>query len=81
MSVSRRVSCTLGSVQLTLLQSFSHHSKDIVPYKALSKRVKSWKNLRKKHDVMLKAVAAYAKEQLKPAVERLGARCNTVQNF
>lgn len=44
-----------------------------MPYKALSERVKHQKNLRKKHDVMQNAVAAYAKEQLKPAVERRGA--------
>ena len=50
-----------------------------MPYKALSERVKRQKNLRKKHDIMQNAVAAYAKEQLKPAVKRRGARSIATQ--
>ena len=52
-----------------------------MPYKALSERVKRQKNLRKKHDVMQNAVAAYAKEQLKPAVERRGAMGLSQRSF
>ena len=71
-------SCTLGSMQLTYSPSHTIQ-KTIMPYKALSECVKRQKNLRKKHDVMQNAVAAYAKEQLEPAVERRGARSIATQ--